>query len=175
MIEMKRSEKNERRILGIDPGFGRMGYAVVAAAGNDLHLLVCDAIMTPTGQAYPLRLQLIYEELSVIIDRYHPQEAAIEKLFFGKNVTTAIGVAQARGVALLTLVQSGLTIAEYTPSEVKLAVTGYGAARKEQVGYMVQHILDLPSIPRPDDAADAAAIAICHAHMLRPNVAGALK
>jgi crossover junction endodeoxyribonuclease RuvC len=82
-------------------------------------------------------------------------------------VTTAIGVAQARGVALLTLVQSGLTIAEYTPGEVKLAVTGYGAARKEQVGYMVQKLLGLPSIPRPDDAADAAAIAICHAHMFR--------
>jgi crossover junction endodeoxyribonuclease RuvC len=165
MTDRKSSECNERLILGIDPGFGRMGYAVVAAAGNDLRLLVCNATITPTGQAYPLRLQLIYEELNVIIDRYYPQEAAIEKLFFGKNVTTAIGVAQARGVVLLTLVQSGLTIAEYTPSEVKLAVTGYGAARKEQVGYMVQHILDLPSIPRPDDAADAAAIAICHAHM----------
>ena len=167
MLEKTLPQGNERRILGIDPGFGRMGYAVVAAAGNELHLLVCDATMTPTGHAYPLRLQLIYEELSVIIARYHPQEAAVEKLFFGKNVTTAIGVAQARGVALLTLVQSGLTIAEYTPSEVKLAVTGYGAARKEQVGYMVQHLLNLPSIPRSDDAADAAAIAICHAHMFR--------
>jgi len=167
MTEMELLGRNERLILGIDPGFGRMGYAVVAAVGNELRLLVCDATITPTGQAYPLRLQLIYEELSVIIARYRPQEAAIEKLFFGKNVTTAIGVAQARGVALLTLVQSGLTIAEYTPSEVKLTVTGYGAARKEQVGYMVQHILDLPSMPRPDDAADAAAIAICHAHMFR--------
>ena len=175
MTEKKRSEDNERRILGIDPGFGRMGYAVVAAAGNELHLLVCDATITPTEQAYPLRLQLLYEELSLIIARYHPQEAAVEKLFFGKNVTTAIGVAQARGVALLTLVQSGLTIAEYTPSEVKLAVTGYGAARKEQVGYMVQHILDLPSIPRPDDAADAAAIAICHAHALRLPTEGLLR
>jgi crossover junction endodeoxyribonuclease RuvC len=175
MAELKLADRNERLILGIDPGFGRMGYAVVAAAGNELRLLVCDAIMTPTGQTYQLRLQLIYEELSVIIDRYCPQEAAIEKLFFGKNVTTAIGVAQARGVALLTLVHSGLTIAEYTPSEVKLAVTGYGAARKEQVGYMVRHILNLPSIPRPDDAADAAAIAICHAHMLHPTIAGALK
>lgn len=175
MTEKKHSEGNERRILGIDPGFGRMGYAVISAAGNTLRLLVCDAIMTPTGQAYPLRLQLIYEDLSVIIERYHPQEAAVEKLFFGKNVTTAIGVAQARGVALLTLVQSGLTIAEYTPSEVKLAVTGYGAARKEQVGYMVQHILDLPSIPRPDDAADAAAIAICHAHALRLPTEGLLR
>jgi crossover junction endodeoxyribonuclease RuvC len=175
MLKKTLPQGNERLILGIDPGYGRMGYAVVAAAGNELQLLVCDATITPTGQAYPLRLQLLFEELSIIIARYHPQEAAVEKLFFGKNVTTAIGVAQARGVALLTLVQSGLAIAEYTPSEVKLAVTGYGAARKEQVGYMVQHILGLPSIPRPDDAADAAAIAICHAHMLRPNVAGALK
>ena len=98
-----------------------------------------------------------------------------EKLFFGKNVTTAIGVAQARGVVLLTLVQSGLTIAEYTPSEVKFAVTGYGTARKEQVGYMVQHMLGLPSIPRPDDAADAAAIAICHAHALRISTEGLLR
>ena len=175
MTDRKRSECNERLILGIDPGFGRMGYAIVAAAGNDLRLLVCEAILTPTGQAYPLRLQLIYEELCVIISRYRPQEAAIEKLFFGKNVTTAIGVAQARGVALLTLVQSGLTIAEYTPSEVKLAVTGYGTARKEQVGYMVRHLLDLPSIPRPDDAADAAAIAICHAHMFHLAAANTLK
>ena len=175
MTEMKLLERNERLILGIDPGFGRMGYAVVAATGNDLRLLVCDAIMTPTRQAYPLRLQLIYEELSVITDRYRPKEAAIEKLFFGKNVTTAIGVAQARGVALLTLVQSGLTIAEYTPSEVKLAVTGYGAARKEQVGYMVRQLLDLTSIPRPDDAADAAAIAICHAHMFHLAAANTVK
>jgi crossover junction endodeoxyribonuclease RuvC len=175
MTEKKRSEENERLILGIDPGYGRMGYAVVAEAGNELHLLICDATITPTGQAYPLRLQLIHEELSIIIARYHPQEAAVEKLFFGKNVTTAIGVAQARGVALLTLVQSGLTIAEYTPSEVKLAVTGYGAARKEQVGSMVCHLLHLPAVPRPDDAADAAAIAICHAHMLHFHLADALK
>jgi Holliday junction endodeoxyribonuclease RuvC-like protein len=94
-----------------------------------------EVIMTPTRQAFPLRLQLINEALSVIIARYHPQEAAEEKPFFGKNVMTVIGVAQARDVTLLTLVQSGLTIAEYTPGEVKLAVTGYGAVRKEQVGY----------------------------------------
>jgi crossover junction endodeoxyribonuclease RuvC len=131
--------------------------------------------MTPTGQAYPLRLRLIYEEQSVIIDRYCPQEAAMEKLFFGKNVTTGIGEAQARGVVLLTLVQSGLTIAEYTPSEVKLAVTGYGAARKKQVGYMVRQLLQLPAVPKPDDAADAAAIAICHAHMIYTHMAGTFK
>src|SRR6266566_874500 len=175
MTEIQLSERNERLILGIDPGYGRMGYAVVAAAGNDLHLIVCDAIMTPTSLAYPLRLQLIYEELSVIIARYHPQEAAIEKLFFGKNATTAIGVAQARGVALLALAQSGLTIAEYTPNEIKLAVTGYGAARKEQVGAMVRSILRLTTIPRPDDAADAAAIAICQAHTLRVLTTNAVK
>src|SRR5260370_13992951 len=174
MIEMKLSERNERLILGIDPGFGRMGYAVVAAGGNDLRLVVCDAIMTPSGQAYPLRMQLIFEVLSVIIARYCPHEAAIEALFFGKNVTTAIGVAPAPGVAVLTMVQSGLAIAEYTPNEVKLAVTGYGAARKEQVGYMVRQLLDLPSIPRPDDAADAAAIAICHAHMPHYETTGPL-
>ncbi len=175
MIEKKGSEGNERRILGIDPGFGRMGYAVVSTAGNKLHLLVCDAIMTPTGQTYPLRLQSIYEELSVVIARFHPQEAAVEKLFSGKNVTTAIGVAQARGVALLTLVQSGLTIAEYTPGEVKLAVTGYGAALKEQVGYMVRQLLHLPVVPKPDDAADAAAIAICHAYALHIYTKGLLR
>jgi len=168
-------EMNERLILGIDPGFGRMGYAVVAAAGSDLRLIVCDAIMTPMGLAYPHRLQQIYEQLSMIVTQYRPQEAAIEKLFFGKNATTAIGVAQARGVALLALAQSGLTIAEYTPNEIKLAVTGYGAARKEQVGAMVRSILHLTTIPRPDDAADAAAIAICQAHTLRVLTTNAVK
>jgi crossover junction endodeoxyribonuclease RuvC len=165
---------NERLILGIDPGFGRMGYAVVATDGNDLRLLVCDTIMTPTKLAYPERLQQIYEELGEIIVQYRPREAAIEKLFFGKNATTAIAVAQARGVALLALAQCGLSITEYTPSEVKLAVTGYGAARKQQVGAMVRYILHLTSIPRPDDAADAAALAICHAHMPHYETTGPL-
>src|SRR5258708_2879159 len=166
---------NERRILGIDPGFGRLGYGVILAKGNDLDLLVCDAVMTPKTLAYPQRLQQIYEQLDTIIAEYQPAEAAIEELFFGKNVTTAIAVAQARGVAMLLLEQRGVSIAEYTPSEVKLAVTGYGAARKEQIGYMVRQLLHLPAVPRPDDAADAAAIAICHAHILRPNMAKALK
>jgi crossover junction endodeoxyribonuclease RuvC len=166
---------NERRILGIDPGFGRLGYAVILAKGNDLGLLVCDAVMTPKTLAYPQRLQQIYEQLGAFIAQYRPQEAAIEELFFGKNVTTAIAVAQARGVALLTLAQRRLSIAEYTPSAVKLAVTGYGAARKEQVGYMVRQWLHLPAVPRPDDAADAAAIAICHAHMFRLSTTNAVK
>src|ERR1700730_16353055 len=166
---------NERLILGIDPGFGRIGYAVLSAQGMDLHLVVCDAIVTPTTRAYPQRLQRLYERLGVIIAEYRPAEAAIEALFFGKNVTTAIKVAQARGVTILALAQQGISIAEYTPSEVKLAVTGYGAARKEQVGFMVRQLLHLPAVPTPDDAADAAAIAICHAHALRIYREGSLR
>ena len=168
-------ERNERLILGIDPGFGRIGYAVLSAQGMELHLVVCDAITTPTTLAYPQRLQQIYEQLGVLIAVYKPGEAAIEVLFFGRNVTTAIKVAQARGVTILALAQQGVSIAEYTPSEVKLAMTGYGAARKEQVGFMVRQLLHLPAVPTPDDAADAAAIAICHAHALRPCTASLLR
>ena len=168
-------KRNERLILGIDPGFGRIGYAVLSAQGMDLHLVACDAIITPTTLAYPQRLQQIYEELGVIVAEYRPGEAAIEALFFGRNVTTAIKVAQARGVTILALAQQGLPITDYTPSEVKLAVTGYGAARKEQVGYMVRQLLHLAVVPTPDDAADAAAIAICHAHALRISTGGLLR
>lgn len=157
----------ERLILGIDPGYGRAGYAIVAAQRSALQLIACNTIITPRGLAYPERLQQLYGELREVIMRYSPREAAIEKLFFGKNAPTAIAVAQARGVTLLALVQSGISIAEYTPNEVKLAVTGYGAAKKGQVGDMVRLLLHLSSIPRPDDSADAAAIAICHAHTLR--------
>ncbi len=174
MTEIIQMARKERLILGIDPGYGRMGYAVLAAGGSDLRLIVCNAIITPVALSYPHRLQQIYEQLAEIIAQYQPVEAVIEAFFFGKNVTTAIGVAQARGVALLALVQSGLKIAEYTPSAVKLAVTGYGAARKEQVGYMVCQWLQLPVVPKPDDAADAAAIAICHAHLLRPTMTNAI-
>ncbi len=175
MTEIIQMARKERLILGIDPGYGRMGYAVLTAGGSDLRLIVCDAIMTPATFSYPRRLQQIYEQLGEIITQYQPVEAAIEALFFGKNVTTAIAVAQARGVAMLTLAQRELSIAEYSPSAVKLAVTGYGAARKEQVGSMVSQWLQLQTVPEPDDAADAAAIAICHAHMLRPNMRSALK
>ncbi len=164
---------DERLILGIDPGYGRVGYAVVETQGSALRLLACDTIITPKGLAYPERLQQVYEQLREVIARYRPQEAAIEKLFFGKNAPTAIAVAQARGVALLAIAQTGLSVAEYAPSEVKLAVTGYGAATKGQVGEMVRILLHLSSIPRPDDSADAAAIAICHAQTLRVPAANA--
>jgi crossover junction endodeoxyribonuclease RuvC len=159
--------KDERLILGIDPGYGRAGYAVVAIQGSTLRLVACDTIATSKDLAYPQRLQQVYEHLCGVIARHRPQEAAIEKLFFGKNAPTAIKVAQSRGVALLALAQSRISVAEYAPSEVKLAVTGYGAAKKGQVGEMVRILLHLSSIPRPDDTADAAALAICHAHTLR--------
>ena len=168
-------KRNERLIMGIDPGFGRIGYAVLSVQGMDLQLVVCDAIITPTTLAYPQRLQQIYEELGVIVAKYRPGEAAIEALFFGKNVSTAIKVAQARGVTILALAQQGVSITDYTPSEVKLAVTGYGAARKDQVGFMVRQLLRLSVVPTPDDAADAAAIAICHAHMLHASPEGVLR
>jgi crossover junction endodeoxyribonuclease RuvC len=158
---------NERLVMGIDPGYAILGYAVVAAHGNELRLQACGVITTPAGLVFPQRLQKIYEQLSALVDEYRPQEAAMEELFFGRNVTTAIAVAHARGVAMLALINGGMTIAEYKPSEVKLAVTGYGAAKKWQVGEMVRLLLHLQSVPRPDDAADAAAIAICHLHTAR--------
>lgn len=156
-----------RIILGIDPGVAIVGYAVVEARGDALKMIACDVIRTPAGIPLAHRLQRIYQQLGELLTRYRPQEAAMEELFFGRNVSTAIVVGQARGVALLALANSGLSIAEYTPNEVKLAVTGYGAAKKNQVGEMVRILLRLEAVPRPDDAADAAAIAICHAHTVR--------
>lgn len=153
-----------RIILGIDPGVAIVGYAVVEARGDTLRMIACDVIRTPARIPLAYRLQQIYQQLGALLTDYRPQEAAMEELFFGRNVSTAIAVGQARGVALLALANSGLSIAEYTPNEVKLAVTGYGAAKKDQVGEMVRILLKLAVVPRPDDAADAAAVAICHAH-----------
>ncbi len=156
-----------RLILGIDPGVAIVGFAVLAEEKGDLRAVVCDVIRTPAGLSLPRRLQQIYEQLGALVATYRPQEAAMEALFFGKNVSTAMAVGQARGVALLALANRGLSIAEYTPNAVKLAVTGYGAAKKDQVGEMVRILLKLSAVPRPDDAADAAAIAICHAYTMR--------
>ena len=153
-----------RVALGIDPGTAILGYAIVAARGSELTMVTCDVITTPAGMPLPERLQHIYHRLSEIISTYHPNEAAMEELFFAKNARTALAVGQARGVAMLALANGGLTVAEYTPKQVKLAVTGYGGANKEQVGELVRILLRLKAIPRPDDAADAAAVAICHLH-----------
>lgn len=151
-----------RIVLGIDPGTAIVGYAVVMARGSNLSLLACDVITTPAKRPLAQRLQIIYEALSTLITTYKPQEAAIEELFFAKNARTAMTVGQARGVAMLALANGGLPIGEYTPKQVKQAVTGYGGADKYQVGEMVRMLLKLTATPKPDDAADAAAIAICH-------------
>jgi len=153
-----------RIALGIDPGTAIVGYAVVAAQGSELSMIACDVITTPAGMPLAQRLQHIYTRLSEIVTTYKPNESAMEELFFAKNARTALSVGQARGVAMLALANGGLSVAEYTPKQVKQAVTGYGAADKQQVGEMVRILLHLKSIPRPDDAADAAAVAICHLH-----------
>ena len=153
-----------RIALGVDPGTAIVGYAVVSARGDDLSMIACDVITTPARIPLAERFQQIYQGLVEIIGIYHPQEAAIEELFFAKNARTAMTVGQARGVAMLALANGGLPISEYTPKQIKQAVTGYGSAGKEQVGEMVRILLKLSAIPRPDDAADAAAVAICHLH-----------
>lgn len=154
-----------RLILGIDPGVARVGYALVAEERvGELKCLACDVIVTPAGMPLQKRLQLIYQGVTRLILTYHPDEAAMEKLFFGQNRKTGMAVGHARGVIMLALADGGLTIAEYTPGQVKQAVTGHGGAKKQQVGEMVRILLSLTAVPRPDDAADAGAVAICHAH-----------
>ncbi len=157
------SDPPRRLILGIDPGLALVGYALVAEQQGRLMPLACDVIATPAGMPLQRRLQMIYDGVVSLLT-HHPDEAAMESLFFGLNKRTAMAVAQARGVIMLALANGGLTVSEYTPGQVKLAVTGHGDAKKRQVGEMVRVLLGLPSVPRPDDAADAAAVAICHAH-----------
>ncbi len=155
------------RVLGIDPGTAITGYGLVEEAGGDLKLLTFGVIRTPAGQPLPTRLQLIYRALVDLAAEWQPETAAVEELFFSSNVRTAMSVGQARGVALLALANSGLSVAEYTPSAIKQAVTGYGNADKAQMQEMVRLLLGLAEPPRPDDAADALAVAICHFHSSR--------
>ncbi|HEY89793.1 MAG TPA: crossover junction endodeoxyribonuclease RuvC [Thermoflexia bacterium] len=155
------------RVLGIDPGLAITGYAVVREEGASLRLITAGVVRTPAETPAPQRLRAIYAGLQEVIQEFHPDVAAVEELFFSRNVRTAMSVSQARGVALLALVDAGLPIAEYTPPQVKQAVTGYGNADKRQVQKMVQLLLHLSEIPRPDDAADAAAVAICYTHRAR--------
>ncbi len=155
------------RVLGIDPGTAITGYGIVEGEGDSLTLVTYGAITTPANQPLPQRLQQIYRQLQALIAEWHPQSAAVEELFFSKNARTALVVGHARGVALLAITDAGLPIQEYKPAEVKQAVAGYGGAPKDQVQGMVQLLLDLEDIPRPDDAADALAVAICHFHSAR--------
>lgn len=153
-----------RRALGIDPGTARLGYAVISEDRSALTLHVCGVLTTPASLAMPDRLLHLYAGLRAIIQAHTPQVVAVEELFFAKNVTTAVAVGQARGVALLAAAEANLRVFEYKPMLVKQAVHGYGLADKRQVGEMVRILLHLSAVPAPDDAADAAAIAICHLH-----------
>lgn len=151
------------RVLGIDPGTGILGFGVIDVAGpGEVKLVDGGVIRTPVKQADSLRLETIYNELTEIIQTHKPEIMSVEKLFFSQNVTTAMSVSQARGVVLLCGIQNNLTLFEYTPQQIKLAITGYGKADKKQMQEMVRVILGLSEVPKPDDAADALAAAICH-------------
>ena len=152
------------RIIGIDPGIAIAGFGIVERRADRVKVVQYGSIETPPGESQAERLRMIHEAVRGLIDRYEPREMAVEKLFFNRNVTTAFSVGQARGVIMLAAVQKGLAIEEYTPLQVKQAVAGYGKADKRQVQEMVRLLLGLPDIPKPDDAADALAVAICHAH-----------
>lgn len=149
-------------ILGIDPGFAIVGWGVVESVRGNVRPIAYGAITTPAHTNLEERLLMIQNDLEHIINKYHPDEMAIEELFFNTNITTGIAVAEARGVILCTAHKLGVKIGEYTPLQVKQAVVGYGKAEKQQVIAMVTALLKLPKPPKPDDTADALAIAICH-------------
>ncbi len=155
------------RIIGLDPGTATTGYGIIEANQGEFTAVAFGAITTRADDPMPQRLQTIQRELQRLIDTYQPDTAAVEEVFFGRNVTTAITVGQARGVLLLTLVNAGLPIGEYSPPKIKDAVTGYGKADKNQVQLMVRNLLNLEETPRPDDAADGLAVAITHYHYQR--------
>ncbi|MDB5178559.1 MAG: ruvC [Patescibacteria group bacterium] len=155
------------RIIGIDPGTATTGFGIIEHDHGKFIFVDAGVITTPPTQAMPERLVTLHAELAEVIRDTAPEQAAVEQLFFAANVTTAMTVGQARGVILLTLAEAGLIPGEYTPMQVKQAVTGYGGAKKPQIQEMVRLLLNLPTIPRPDDAADALAIAITHAGQAR--------
>jgi crossover junction endodeoxyribonuclease RuvC len=155
-------------VLGIDPGTATTGFGLLLEhEDGSLSVIDYGVILTPANDPMPERLMALHRKLQEIILLHHPNSGAVEKLFFQRNVKTALSVGQARGVVLLSMAEAGMEIAEYTPMEVKQAVAGYGGADKNQVQQMVRALLDLNEIPHPDDAADALAIAICHIHSSR--------
>lgn len=151
------------RTLGIDPGIATVGFGVVDSEKNNQALVRCGVITTPAGTSLSSRLDLIFSDIDELIRTFSPDVMAVEELFFNTNITTGIAVAQGRGVILLAGYRAGIPIFEYTPLQVKQAVVGYGRAEKRQVIDMVRRILNMKAAPKPDDAADAVAIAICHA------------
>ena len=155
------------RILGIDPGLAIVGYGVIDSEKGVYRPVDCGVINTPKELSLPERLELIYKGMGELIDTFKPDQVAIEELFFTKNITTGITVAEARGVILLACKQSGLPMFEYTPNQIKQSLTGYGKADKKQIQFMITRLLGLKAIPKPDDAADALAIALTHAQTTR--------
>lgn len=155
------------KIIGIDPGYAITGYGILDYNGNHFNLIDSGSIQTKAGVPLPIRLEKIYDDMINLIDEHKPDAISIEELFFNRNTTTAIGVAQGRGAVLIAAAKKGIPIYEYTPLQVKQGVVGYGRADKKQVQTMVKTILNLESVPKLDDTTDAIAIAICHAHSYR--------
>lgn len=154
-------------ILGIDPGIAIVGYGVIQCKGNHFKTIDYGCITTDSSLLFPERLKIVYNEIIKIIDKYKPEDLAIEELFFNKNAKTAIKVGQARGVEILAAVNRNMDVYEYTPLQIKQAIVGYGRAEKHQVQEMVKVLLNLKEIPKPDDVADALAVAICHGSSLK--------
>ena len=157
-------EVNGVRIIGIDPGYATIGYGLVEYNNFNFKTLGYGAVTTPPDKDFPDRLVDIYNDITILIKKYKPDCMAIERLYFNTNTTTAIDVAQARGVIVLAARQAGIEISEYTPLQVKQSIIGYGRAEKHQVMEMVKSLLQLKAVPKPDDTADALALAICHGH-----------
>jgi len=157
-----------RLVLGIDPGTATTGYGLVRdREDGSLESIAYGTIQTPAGMPAHQRLSILFHQLNELLLLHHPDEVAVEKLFFQRNISTAIAVGQARGVVMLSIAEAGLNVGEYTPNEVKQAIAGYGSAGKKQIQEMVRVLLSLPEIPQPDDAADALAIAITHLNTQR--------
>ena len=153
-------------ILGIDPGLATLGYGVIEVAGDRRRMVQFGTLSTPAGQSMPQRLRAIFQGMNQLMDIYRPDDVAFEELFFSKNITTGMAVSAARGVALVAVVQRTDNLYEYTPMQIKQAVTGYGGADKHQVQQMVKMLLGMKEIARPDDAADALAVALTHANSM---------
>jgi len=154
-------------VLGLDPGLAITGYGLVEGDGQHLHPVTYGVLRTPAGVPIAERLVMLHQALAELLAEYRPPVAAVEELFFATNARTAIMVGEARGVLLLTLAEAGISIAEYTPLQIKQAITGYGQAEKLQVQQMVRLLLNLAELPKPDDAADALAVSICHHNSFR--------
>jgi crossover junction endodeoxyribonuclease RuvC len=161
-----------KRILGIDPGYATIGFGLIAAQGGSVQMLRYGAITTPAGMAFPQRLQLIYDDMTELLQLLEPDAVSVEELFFNTNITTGIQVAHGRGIILLACQQYRVPIYEYTPLQVKQAVAGYGRAEKHQVMDMTKRLLHLKETPKPDDAADGLALALCHARSSTSRMAG---